>query len=601
MKRKSSLQYRLSLSILGFSIVIFIVTMGFLFLRSQKSVRQAGEEQNRQLLHNMALRLSGMLFDVEGATANTEWRIYASLETDSIFGLTRAILELNPDIDGCSISFEPNFFEKEGRWFSVYSYNEQGHILTNREGDEQFDYFNLSWYSEPRRLMAPCWTDPFHDYNPNGIYAKEMIASYCRPLITADGRFIGVISSDITQHKLAQILSGETLFPNAYFLLFGRNGKVIAAGSGNANLKDLESDDVMVIRQPLGETGWTLAYVCPESDIFGGYYSLIYMVVAIIASGLILMYLLCISIVRRMMQPISQLALQTHDMANGNFNGRMAPSNRRDEVGQLQNSFVAMQTAIAGYVTDLQRVKEETELRNEQLVVAKNMMEEAGRRKTAFIQDLSHQIRTPLNIISGFIQVLRDAHSMMTERDFDTMTRDIKQNCHTITTIADNWMKTLAIEQTADLPLNDTVDCHALCQEAIQTVVLRHPDTVTLSVVPPGDKPLSIRSHRECLLKILSELLHNANKLTTEGSITIGCRQTQAGTVCFTITYTGPGISADNQEHIFTMFAKLDSFNEGLGMGLPLCRQLASLIGGTLQLDTTYTNGARFILEVKGQ
>jgi len=60
----------------------------------------------------------------------------------------------------------------------------------------------------------------------------------------------------------------------------------------------------------------------------------------------------------------------------------------------------------------------------------------------------------------------------------------------------------------------------------------------------------------------------------------------------------GPGIAADNQEKIFTPFSKLDDFNEGLGLGLPLSRQTARLLGGELTLDTTFTTGSRFILEI---
>ena len=101
-----------------------------------------------------------------------------------------------------------------------------------------------------------------------------------------------------------------------------------------------------------------------------------------------------------------------------------------------------MQESITSYVNNLEQVKKETEQRNQELIVAKSKAEEADRKKSAFIQDLSHQIRTPLNIIGGFTQVLRDDHETMDETEMAIITHDIMQNSHTITNIIDNWMKT---------------------------------------------------------------------------------------------------------------------------------------------------------------
>jgi signal transduction histidine kinase len=94
----------------------------------------------------------------------------------------------------------------------------------------------------------------------------------------------------------------------------------------------------------------------------------------------------------------------------------------------------------------------------------------------------------------------------------------------------------------------------------------------------------------------LEELLYNANKFTTNGSIAISNKQLDSKHICFQISDTGPGIPFDDRDRIFNQFTKLNNFNEGLGMGLYLCRRLAILLGGTLDLDITYTNGASFVL-----
>ena len=83
---------------------------------------------------------------------------------------------------------------------------------------------------------------------------------------------------------------------------------------------------------------------------------------------------------------------------------------------------------------------------------------------------------------------------------------------------------------------------------------------------------------------------------SAEGSITISCSQLDSQFVSFVVSDTGPGIAQDQHENVFTQFTKLNDFNEGLGMGLTLCKKLAGLLGGHITLDGTYTKGARFIL-----
>ena len=301
-------------------------------------------------------------------------------------------------------------------------------------------------------------------------------------------------------------------------------------------------------------------------------------------------------VVNRFVSPIKALADQAQKMAEGQFDGHLKHTERIDETGQLQNSFVSMQESIANYVSDLERVKRETEQRNQELIIAKSKAEEADRKKAAFIQDLSHQIRTPLNIIGGFTQVLRDEHEAMDETEVSAITHDIMQNSHTITNIIDNWIRTLALEGIDKVECNDDISCNEICKLAEETITLRNPDSVTLKVENHVPDSLHIITDKDCLLKILSELLHNANKYTQEGNITISCDQTDHLFVNFIVNDTGPGIAEELHEHVFTQFTKLNDFNEGLGMGLTLCRKLAGLLGGHITLDTAYTKGARFIL-----
>lgn len=592
---KQSLPLRLSLSILAFTVIIFMITIGIIFVRTRHFVRQTATEQATQILNNTAQRITGLMGQVEVATDNSGWLVLRKLQPDSIMSFSHRILELNPDVDGCSISFEPNFFPDQGKYFSVYSSNENGHIETEQEGSREYDYFMMTWYQEPIRQGKACWVDPFHDYTPGTSY-DMMIASYCKPLIDTNGRTIGVISTDLSQRKLSQILLQEHFFPNAYFIITGESGHLIATSNDQALPDDLNRSDCVVVSLTLPNTNWQLAYICPDKDIFKGYNLLVSIVVSLIFIGLLLMLAFSYFVVNRFVSPIKALANQAQMMAEGQFDGHLKHTKRIDETGRLQNSFVSMQESITNYISDLERVKTETERRNQELIIAKSKAEEADHKKAAFIQDLSHQIRTPLNIIGGFTQVLRDEHETMDETEVSAITHDIMQNSHTISNIIDNWMRTLALEGIDQVERNDDINCNEVCKTAAETITLRHPDTVTLKVEHHVPDSLHIVTDKGCLLKVLSELLHNANKYTREGSITISCIQPDSQSVCFMVSDTGPGIAEEHHEHVFSQFTKLDDFSEGLGMGLTLCRKLAGLLGGHITLDAAYTKGARFVL-----
>ena len=593
---RQSLSLRLSLWILGIVVVIFIITIGFLFHRTKESVRQGAIDQASQVLNNNLQHLVGILNEIEVATNNSDWLVMQNLQPDSLLALSRQILELNPNLFGCSIALVPYFFEDQGKYFSAYSSNNNGHLETEQEGNDDYNYFEMDWYKEPMKLQKPCWVDPFRDYSPDGIVTRDMIASYCKPLITADGRCIGVISSDISHRRLTQAFASEWIYQHSYYMLIGKSKQLIASSSEHPSVSDLDRSDCLVLQEEIPGTGWTLAFICPESDIFKEYNQMFYIIVSIILFGLLMILSLCYFVVHRTVAPIRLLASQARDIEKGCYDKRITRSSRKDEIGLLQNSFATMQQSIANYIANLQEMKAETEQRNEELIVAKNLAEESDKKKKAFIQDISHQIRTPLNIIGGFAQVLRDGYNMLGEDEKAAITKDILQNSYSISNIVNNWIMTLVLENTISIAGSDIVNCNDLCREAAASLNLKHPDTVKLEISTNLPDNLQIETNKTYVKKILEELLYNANKFTTNGSIAISNKQLDSKHICFQISDTGPGIPFDDRDRIFNQFTKLNNFNEGLGMGLYLCRRLAILLGGTLELDITYTNGASFVL-----
>ena len=595
---RRSFALRLSLSIVVIATIVFVVAIGELFYRSRSATREAAIAQATQVLSNVTQRMTVLLNEVEVATHNMEWQVLENLRPDALLQYSRNMVELNPILDGCSIAMEPNFFKDQGKFFSAYSSRSEDHIETEQEGNESYYYFGMDWYSLPMLRGRALWIDPFPDSNDITGNNRGLIISYCKPLVTSDGRNIGVISSDISLRKLTQELSEERLYPESYFVLSDSRGKQIATSRADGKLEEsIDYKHNLVIDNQLPHTDWTLTIVCPKSDIFKGYYQIIYIVITIIIFGLLLLWTFCYFVVKRNVTRLQMLAATTQDMANGRFDTPIPQTRRKDDIGQLQNSFSAMQASLAEYVANLERMKAESKQRNQELMEAKGLAEASDKRKSAFIQDMSHQIRTPLNIINGFAQILRESHREMSEEERLMLSRDMQHNSYIISTIIDNWSMTSALDKVKELPREDMVTANTLCHEAVSNVLFKQRDEVMVNI-ETAERDIRLTTDKKSVLKILSELLHNADKFTAEGTITIGCQQLNSRFMAFYVEDTGCGIASDNQERVFEPFMKVDEFCEGLGLGLPLCRRLAILLKGEIVLDTSYNGGARFLLKL---
>ena len=450
---RRSFALRLSLSIVVIATIVFVVAIGELFHRSRTATGEAAIAQATQVLSNATQRMRVLLNEVEVATHNTEWQVLENLQPDALLQISHNIVELNPILDGCSIALEPYFFKSQGRFFSAYSSrSDEGQIETEQEGNGSYFYFGMDWYSLPMLRSKALWIDPFSDSNDITGNNRGQIISYCKPLVTADGRSIGVISSDISLHKLTQELSKERLYPESYFVLTDSRGKQIATSKSDGKVEEsIDYKHNLVIDNQLPHTDWKLTIVCPKSNIFKGYYQLIYIVFTIVIFGLLLLWTFCYFVVKRNVTRLQMLATTTQDMANGRFDTPIPQTHRKDDIGQLQNSFSAMQASLAKYVAHLEQMKAESKQRNQELMEAKSMAEASDKRKLAFIQDMSHQIRTSLNIVNGFAQILRENHRMMSEVERLELLRDMEHNSNTISTIIDNWSMTSALDKVTEI------------------------------------------------------------------------------------------------------------------------------------------------------
>lgn len=220
---------------------------------------------------------------------------------------------------------------------------------------------------------------------------------------------------------------------------------------------------------------------------------------------------------------------------------------------------------------------------------------ESEKMKAAFIQNVSHEVRTPLNIISGFSQVIADPELTDSVEERQHMSEMMQKSAHQITSLIDEIIGLSLIESTEKMRREDTPCINRLLNDFQRDYQDLAKKGVSVKVDTTLADDFTIKTNENMLKRIITALMENAVKYTEEGCITLKASADEKQ-LRVTIEDTGCGIPADQAENIFGRFVKLDSFKEGIGLGLPLSRKLAEQLDGNVILDTKYTEGARFIV-----
>ena len=633
---RQSLSIRLSLDILFLVILVFTLSLGFLYWQSRNIIRQEAIDEASHVLDNTALRVKGHMVELETATRNILWLVNINHEQDSLLKYTHRIVANHPHVNGCSITMEPDYYPGEKYGFSAYSVRierpeaeqpQKDSVATVREAE--YNYYDKVWYKTPRHENAACWVDPFDDFNAGTLSSPEMIASYCVPLYDKQKRFIGVISTDLSLKKLTETITAEHPYDNSYFMMLGEDGHyfvhpdttklmkqtiftgtdprdhtdIVALGYEMTNGRtghmeiSLNGKSHIVLYRPLEGTQWSVALVCPSNELLRGYNRLNFILPPLLVIGLLLLVLGCRRIVSHFIQPLGLLAAELRQIGEGDYEKLLPQSQRTDLIGQLQNSFCQMRRSICQHINDAEQTKQETEQRTTELEEATSLARQASEQKTQFMQDMSHQIRTPLNIVHGFSQILRDDSEMIPADEKQQIAETMYVQTIALDYMVSKLLTASLIESHQSISTNDTIGCKELAAEAIDSASSLLTPTVKVTLDSHVADDLTVKTNRHHLLIVLTELLFNALHFTHEGSITLRIEEKGDG-VLFTVEDTGLGIPAEKADFVFEKFTKLDMFTEGLGLGLFLCRRVVMLLGGSLTLDTQYTGGSRFVLEI---
>ncbi len=235
--------------------------------------------------------------------------------------------------------------------------------------------------------------------------------------------------------------------------------------------------------------------------------------------------------------------------------------------------------------------------KNQELMIANARAEESSKMKTAFIQQISHEFRTPLNILNGFTQILTAPDMVLQTEEKADIQKRISESTERITSLVNKMLELSDANSRQVIERNDSIAALMIATQAIEHTGIQQDSHIKFQLQADAQAEAIMHTNLQSATRALTLLLDNARKFTKKGEVRLIIQQ-QPGTFDFIVEDTGIGVPAQEAEHIFDEFVQLDEYYDGTGIGLAVARSIARRLGGDIVLDTSYSGGARFVMSL---
>jgi len=239
--------------------------------------------------------------------------------------------------------------------------------------------------------------------------------------------------------------------------------------------------------------------------------------------------------------------------------------------------------------------------RTHQLEKAKLKAEESDRLKSAFLANMSHEIRTPMNAIIGFSNLLNENDT--TKEDREKFIQMINSNGQSLMVLVDDIIDISMIESNQLLLSIETFNASNVFLELESYYHLNNEKQLSILYTNKNEKDLILNTDQVRFRQVLNNLIFNAIKYTDSGYVRFGFKKTNSE-IHFFVEDSGIGISAENCEHIFDHFYKVETNSQrlyrGTGIGLAICKKLIELMGGKIWVESEVEKGSTFWFSLSG-
>ena len=400
---KNSISGRLTLNVIVLTAIIFILTCTVFIRMAANKVRQEATKNAHTELTNTINQIDATLKTAEIAVENTAWLVPHRLSSpDFMYDITERILQNNDFICGSAIAFEPDYYASKGQFFSPYSYrDENGQIKSKQLGNESYDYHYMDWYQIPKLLNEPYWSEPYYDDGGG----EMMMTTYSRPLYDEFGNLYAIITADLSLEWLKDLVGGIQAFENSFNLMVSRNASYIvhpkrelilnetiySSTYGNDDeslikmrddmvhcragqvLRDLPGGKYFVFYSPVETTCWSVAIMCPRSELYIGVKKLRTFLILLGLISLIIMMVLSYNGIRKVVAPVEEFSDVAKKIANGEFDAKLPVIKSQDELKNLHDSFEYLQQSLVKYIDELKSTTANKERIESELRIAQSI------------------------------------------------------------------------------------------------------------------------------------------------------------------------------------------------------------------------------------
>ncbi len=588
------------------------------------SVRGAIMEDvyQRQLITDLRAHQSELLITLEKAMETS-----LTIADDPAFIQWFSQKEVDPNVKALALE-KLNFLNKELKYptiFAVsnttYEYWYQDHNLLDIVSEDDPDD---SWFFETLRHSRKSTLN----FDFNNVLKQSML--FVNVIMGSPSQPVGVAGVGIDPSILIEQFKENKPSPDSHLWLIDRDGKILLSEDMeeiNSNLSKLFEASILkrllngsneqVIREvrledttyelasmTVGTTDYRVIMVVPQKDLLAFVDVIGYNTIWLTFIALFLTLLMSSRIAKNISMPIIDLAQLSKQIAHSKSNVGVKDKlmNRRDEIGQLAREFDGMQKQLSHMIRQLNKANadlenEKTQLKsiNIDLQKAIEKASESERLTKAFMANISHEVRTPMNSIMGFAQLIEDELS-----DDDSLrqyARLVVKNGHDLLAILNNIIEVAKMDSGITKPSMSEFSAKEVVKEGISLFSLSTRNNVSLINNAADCKDDTLLKSDELLVKrILNNLLSNAIKYTHEGTIEVGFRTTDSE-IIFYVSDTGIGISANDQPSVFKPFWQAShsaSLNEGAGLGLAISQKMVEVLSGRIWLKSEPGKGSVF-------
>lgn len=405
--KKRGLAFKLSVFILASTTLIFLAAFGYNYAETRRLVMKNVEENAGNLAYSTANRIETILRGVEGSprymAASLEHIKYSQPE---LMKQIADSVQLNPDIFGAAVAYEPYAYNPRLRDFCPYYSRQKDRLKFSWLGGKNYRYHLWDWYSLPKELGRAVWSEPYFDEGGGNAVMSTFSVPFYKD-VRGIRKFSGVVTADMSLAWLQDIISRVTIYRTGYAFLISQNGVFIthpdkylvmresiftvAEAANDVTLRNIgrrmihgktgfvalpeyfTGKKAWMYYVPLQSAGWSIGVVIPDEELFADVHRLSRIVLIIGIVGFAFLFFVITAISRNITNPLRKLAQTTTEIAKGSLDVALPQERTSDEVGELTTSFENMQVALKEYISNLKETTAAKERMESELKIARTI------------------------------------------------------------------------------------------------------------------------------------------------------------------------------------------------------------------------------------